>query len=197
MQGMDGGDGVRSGLILMVQKRRAVRTKLLTSPAGYVLGLFRWRPARRAAILVSVDDRLDTALTHVSTIYGLYVTQRQNVVNFYLAGIALLSVAYATAIDKGRAPVAVAVCALAVLASAVAYLHHRRHRDMMRIAEKALCKLQAQLATELHVESLKIQEAIQCCVERRRWPRREQLVAVYCAVALVFVLGAIYAAVTH
>jgi hypothetical protein len=143
---------------------------------------------------VDVDDHLDTALTHVSTIYSLYVTQRQNVVNFYLAGIALLSVAYAAAIDKGRAPVAVAVCALAVLASEVACRHHQHHRGLMRIAEKTLCELQEQLARELPtLNSLEIQKAIQAA----GLSRGERLSAVYRAVALVFVLGAIYAVVAY
>ena len=150
---------------------------------------------------MSVDDLLDTALTHVSTIYGLYVTQRQNVVNYYLAGIALLSVAYAAAIDKRHAPVAVAVCALGVLASAAARLHHQRHRALEGIAEQALGELQAQLAKRIrespdtvHLESLEIQAAIG---RSRASSRGEGLGAVYVVVAVVFVLGAIYAAVTY
>lgn len=144
-----------------------------------------------------MNDPLDTALTHVSTIYGLYATQQQNVVNFYLAGIALLSVAYAAVIDKHHAPVAVAVCGLGVVASVVACKHDGRHRILMGIAEKALGELQAQLATAINeaphtacVKSLQIQHAADC-------HRGKGLRVVYGVVAVVFVLGAIYAAVAH
>lgn len=135
--------------------------------------------------MVSVDDPLDTALTHVSTVYGLYVTQRQNVVNFYLAGVALLSVAYAAAIDKGQAPVAVAVCALGVLASAAAYLQDMRLRPSMRLAEKALRELQAQLAGKVGLDSVKIQAAIGGA-EEKGLSRGTQIRALYGAVAVVF-----------
>jgi hypothetical protein len=143
-----------------------------------------------------VDDPLDTALTHVSTVYGLYVTQRQNVVNFYLTGVALLSVAYAAAIDKHRAPVAVAVCALGVLASAAAYLQDMRLRSPMRFAEKALRELQAQLAGKVRLDSAKIQAAIGG-VEEEGLSRGTQIRAIYGAAAVVFVLGAVYASLAH
>jgi hypothetical protein len=130
---------------------------------------------------VSVDDPLDTALTHVSTVYGLYVTQRRNVVNFYLAGVALLSVAYAAAIDKGQAP---------------AYLQDMRLRPSMRLAEKALRELQAQLAGKVGLDSVKIQAAIGGA-EEKGLSRGTQIRALYGAVAVVFVLGAVYASLAH
>ena len=109
--------------------------------------------------------------------------------------------AYAAVIDKHRAPVAVAVCGLGLVASVVAYIHDRRHRTLMGIAEKALGELQAQLATGINeaphtacVESLQIQGAADC--HRGLW-RGEGLGVVYGVVAVVFVLGAIYAAVAH
>jgi hypothetical protein len=145
-----------------------------------------------------VDDQLNTALTHVGTVYGLYIGQRQNVVNYYLAGIGLLSVAYAAAIDKGRAPVAVAVCALGVLASAAAYLQDKHLRAPMDRAEAALRELQALLAGPdgLNVRSLEIQKEIDLS-KGAGLSRGMQIRALYGAVALVFVLGAVYAAVTH
>jgi hypothetical protein len=139
-----------------------------------------------------MNDQLDTALTHVSTIYGLYIGQRQNLVSYYLAGIGLLSIAYAAAIDKHRAPVAVAVCALGLLASASAYLQDRRLRTLMKLAEKPLCELQARLADQVHSETLKIQEAIDA--SRGTGPSRgTQIRSLYGAVALVFILGTVYA----
>jgi hypothetical protein len=182
-------------------ERRLIAGRVPPKASGNVLGCSTGGQRAETAILVYVNDPLDTALTHVSTIYGLYATQQQNVVNFYLAGIALLSVAYAAVIDKHHAPVAVAVCALGVIASVVAYTHDQRHRTLMRIAEKALGELQAQLATGINeaphtacVESLQIQRAADCHKGLRRG---EGLVVVYGVVAVVFVLGAIYAAVAH
>jgi hypothetical protein len=142
-----------------------------------------------------VDEQLNTALTHVGTVYGLYIGQRQNVVNYYLAGIGLLSVAYAAAIDKGRAPVAVAVCVLGVLASAAAYLQDKRLRTPMDRAEAALRELQALLAGPggLNVPSLEIQKEIDLS-KGAGLSRGVQIRALYGAVALVFVLGAVYAA---
>jgi hypothetical protein len=186
-------------------ERRLIAGRVPPKASGNVLGCSAGGQRAETAILVYVNDPLDTALTHVSTIYGLYATQQQNVVNFYLAGIALLSVAYAAVIDKHHAPVAVAVCGLGVVASVVAFLHDRRHRALMGLAEKALGVLQAQLATQLAtgineapdtacVESLRIQRAADC--HRGFW-RGEGLGVVYGVVAVVFVLGAIYAAVAH
>lgn len=143
-----------------------------------------------------MNNRLDTALSHVSTIYGLYVGQRQNLVNYYLAGISLLSIAYAAAIDKHRAPVAVAVCALGVLASASSYLQDQRLRTLMDETEKPLLKLQERLAGELQLESLKIQKAINDSKEAGP-SRGQQIRIVYGAVAVVFLLGAIYAALSR
>lgn len=142
-----------------------------------------------------MDEQLNTALTHVGTVYGLYIGQRQNVVNYYLAGIGLLSVAYAAAIDKGRAPVAVAVCVLGVLASAAAYLQDKRLRTPMDRAEAALRELQALLAGPggLNVPSLEIQKEIDLS-KGAGLSRGVQIRALYGAVALVFVLGAVYAA---
>ena len=124
-------------------------------------------------MLVSVNDQeLDTALTHVSTMYGLYVTQRQNVVNFYVAGIALLSVAYAAALDKGGAPVAVAVCALGVLVSVGAFLQDMHLIKPMAAGEDALRDLQGKLGEKLGLGSFKIQEAIKTV--RSMDPRAER-----------------------
>jgi hypothetical protein len=139
-----------------------------------------------------MNDQLNTALTHVSTIYGLYIGQRQNLVSYYLAGVGLLSIAYAAAIDKHRAPVAVAVCALGLLASASAYLQDSRLGVLMKAAEMPLRELQTRLADEVHSEAVRIQEAIDGAPQTGP-SRGTQIRLLYGAVALVFILGAVYA----
>jgi hypothetical protein len=139
-------------------------------------------------------DRLNTALEHVMAIYTLYITQRQNLVNYYAAGMALLFTAYATAIDKSRL-VAAVICALGVMASGAAYLNDKRLTELMATAEDPLEKLQEHLANKLkeqdcEVDSLKIQKRV------RRvplWRRGVVVRATYGAFAITFILGILYA----
>jgi len=128
---------------------------------------------------------LITALNHVSRICGFYIMQQQNLVNYYPAGVGLLSVACAVTIDKHRAPVAMAVCVLGALASVGAYLQDNRLGTLMKIAEKPLSKLQVRLAVKLPCESLKIQEE----ADSYHWhgPSGEDRSGRYIAVALVFI----------
>jgi hypothetical protein len=74
----------------------------------------------------------------------------------------LLSVAYVAPLDKGRALVVAAVCALAVLASVAAYFQDKNLRGPMELAEKALCGLQEKLAgPQFDLHAVKIQSAIE------------------------------------
>ena len=82
-------------------------------------------------------DRLEPALVHASTVYGLFVTQRQNLVSFYLVALGFLSAAYVAALRDRLRAAAVAVCALGAAASAAAILQDRRLRQLMRAAEEA------------------------------------------------------------
>ena len=150
-----------------------------------------------SGMLVPMDDHLDTAVTHISTLYELYITQRQNVVNFYLAAIALLSVAYVAALDKRHAPVVWAVCALGVFASAAAFFQDLRLRTPMERAEAALKDLQKLLAgPPLRLPSVEVQPAIQS--KRRPWlSGGDQIRSVYLLVGVLFILGAIYAGQIH
>lgn len=139
-------------------------------------------------------DRLNTALEHVTTIYTLYITQRQNLVNYYSAGIAFLFVAYATAIDKHRLAAAV-ICVLGVMASGAAYLNDKRLTRLMATAEDPLEKLQEHLANELkkqdrEVDSLKIQKRVR---HVPLWRRGVVVRAIYGAFAITFILGILYA----
>jgi hypothetical protein len=155
-------------------------------------------------MLVLMADQLDTALTHVSTLYGLYISQRQNVVNYYLAAVALLSVAYVAALDKGRTPIVVAVCLLGMVASAGAFLHDKQLRIPMRLAENALRDLQEKLAEPpLDLSSLTIQSKIDSPKEnihpeikntKPLWQSRGGMIrAVYGLVGALFLTGAFYA----
>ena len=136
-------------------------------------------------------DRFEAALTHVSTIYGLYVTQRQNLANFFLVGVAFLTAAYGVALKDHR-PVAMAVCVVGVLASFGVFLQDRRLKKMMELAELPLCELQGLLAEQLAVESVRIQKAVH--ESASRWATRGNVArATYLTVAIAFGLGICYA----
>jgi hypothetical protein len=140
-------------------------------------------------------DRLNTALEHVTKIYALYITQRQNLVNYYAVGMGVLFVAYAHAFDKSRLASAV-VCVLGVIASGAAYLNDKRLTELMAAAEDPLEKLQEHLANELkeqerEVDSLKIQKRVK---HVPLWRRGIVVRATYGAFAITFILGILYAA---
>ena len=166
-------------------------------------------------------DHFEVALNHVTTIYGQYIGQRQNLVNYYLAGIALISVAYAAALDKHR-PVAVAVAILGAIASVVAVVQDGELKIYMETAEDALAYLQEFLVKERPDEKLDRKVAvtprkpeekleilrIQKLVEKRKSLRstREKLIpsgksfsrgttirVIYLCIAIAFTVGAVYA----
>lgn len=135
-------------------------------------------------------DRLNTALEHVTTIYALYIKQRQNLVNYYVAGMGVLFLAYATAFDKSTLAAAV-VCVLGVMASGAAYLNDKRLTELMATAEDPLEKLQEHLANKLkeqdcEVDSLKIQKRVR---HVPLWRRGVVVRATYSAFAITFILG--------
>jgi hypothetical protein len=144
-------------------------------------------------------DRLEPALVHASTVYGLFVTQRQNLVSFYLVALGFLSAAYVAALRDRLRAAAVAVCALGAAASAAAILQDRRLRQLMRAAEEALRQLQRRLAAEAGVPALEILARADAAAPDqapapRRLTRGQVVRVLYGAVGLLFCAGAVYAA---
>ena len=148
--------------------------------------------------MAPVPDQLGPALSHITSLYGQYITQRQNVVNYYLAGIGLLAVAFSGALDKGQRHVAIAVCALGVVASFGAYFQDKRRKAVMELAEAAHEDLQEVLAAQIRVggpamDSLRLQRHVK---ERRpdKFKRRGPIIRViYLVVGALFLLGAVLA----
>ena len=82
--------------------RRLVRGPDTASPAG------RTGNGGAGVVRHPGKDRFETVLDLVTTIYGRYIGQRQNLVNYYLAGVAFRSVAYVAALGN-HWPVALVV----------------------------------------------------------------------------------------
>jgi hypothetical protein len=145
-----------------------------------------------------VPDRLAPALSHITSLYGQYITQRQNVVNYYLVGVGLLAVAFSGALDKGQRAVAIAVCVLGVVASVGAYFQDQRLlKAIMELAEAAIEDLQDVLAAQIRVGPAMDSLRLQRHVKRRRpdkFKRRGPIIRViYLVVGALFLIGAVLA----
>ena len=149
-----------------------------------------------------IPDRLDSALTHVTALYGQYITQRQNLVSYFLVGVGLLSVGYSGSVGKEQWPVSIAVCVVGTMASVGACFQDERLKDVMEITENALQDLQNLLSMQVFfgtdLGSLRIQERIKGRAPAGGFRRRGPIIrTIYLTIGIMFVLGVVFAVITR
>lgn len=80
--------------------------------------------------------------------FSFHADQRIKVYNFMLAALAFLVAAIVTAIDKGRTGIAIVLCIFSALLAFVFVLLDRRNRDLERLGEDVLKRLESQVLFE-------------------------------------------------
>ena len=136
---------------------------------------------------------LTTALQHATRWYEFRTTNGLQVLNFYLLASAVMSAAYVSALN-GRFHAVASIIALAgVAVSGATYLVGRRQRDFAQLAEVPIKEIQAKLAAELNIDSLRMVE--QADKHRRLWWHSPSVMAnvIFPLAATISAAAAIYA----
>lgn len=101
---------------------------------------------------------LTVALEHATRWYEFRTSNGLQVLNFFLLASAVMSAAYVSAINGRLHAVAGAIALVGLAVSSGTYLVGRRQRDDARLAEVPIMEIQARLAADLSIDSMRMVE---------------------------------------
>jgi hypothetical protein len=139
-----------------------------------------------------VVDPLTTALNHATTLYQGFISQRQNLANYYMVANAFLAAAYIGAYGTKHAVLTAGVALTGIAAAIGAVVLDRRCNIQIRAAEEPIKELQDRLADDLGITALRIQNTI----NDRLATRGRTVLAMYGTAGAAFLAAGIYAIVT-
>jgi len=132
------------------------------------------------------------ALDHAWDWFALHARQRMQCVNFFLVAIAFLATAYATALTRELAGLAIGI---SLLGAWISFWFHRldqRTRELVEAGQNALKPLQQRLAEAANTEQLEILKHVD--PPGQKWTSYgEVLCMLHWTTCFAFLVGACYA----
>jgi hypothetical protein len=136
------------------------------------------------------------AHTYAWNWFALHSGQRMQLVNFWLVAVAFLAAAFVQARMARLTPVAVGVCAAGAVASVAFMVLDARTRQLVRVAEEALRRLDDRRVEAGADDSTRLVVAAHAVRSSGATSYRVVIEGLQLTVALLFAAAAVYSAAT-